>query len=254
MFPKWRENKLFTILVAIAVGMLSFYLLLVSMRVYRGLVNFGLAEHEPATITVDGDGKVVAMPDLATINLGVQTENKEVAAAQKENTDKMNKIIEAVKAQGVKPADIQTTNYQINPQYDYRDGSSKLRGYIVTQNLTLSIRDLSKLGRILEVAGSLGANQVGGLNFTVDKPEMLKNDARDKAIGDAKGKAESLARSLDVRLGAIRSFNENGVNPPIMYSKMEAFGLGGGEDAPAPSIEQGSLEINSHVTIVYEIK
>jgi len=254
MFPKWRENKLFTVLAAAALLMLSLYLLALSVRAFRAAVNFGLADHEPATIVVDGDGKVVAMPDLATINLGLQTEKTEVAAAQKENTEKMNKIIDAVKAQGVAPADIQTTNYQINPQYDYRDGSTKLRGYIVTQNLTLSIRDLSKLGRILEVAGSMGANQVGGLNFTVDKPEMLKNNARDKAIADAKEKAESLADSLGVRLGAIRSFNENGINPPIIYSKMEAFGLGGGLDVPAPSIEQGSLEINSHVTIVYEIK
>lgn len=253
MFPKWRENKLFTILVAVAVGMLSLYLLMLSARVFRGIVNFGLAEHEPATIVVDGDGKVIAMPDLATINLGVQTEKAEVAAAQKENTEKMNKIIDAIKAQGIKPADIQTTNYQINPQYDYRDGSTKLRGYIVTQNLTLNVRDLSKLGRILEIAGSMGANQVGGLNFTVDKPEMLKNSARDKAISDAKAKAESLAKSLGVRLGAIRSFNEAGISPPILYSKMEAYGVGGG-DMPAPSIEQGSLEINSHVTIVYEIK
>lgn len=254
MFPKWRENKLFTILAAISVVMLSLYLLMLSMRAFQSVVNFGLAEHEPATITVDGDGEIVAAPDLATINLGVQTENKEVAAAQKENTDKMNKIIEAIKAQGVKPVDIQTANYQISPQYDYRDGSSKLRGYIVTQNLTLSIRDLSKLGRILEIAGSLGANQVGGLNFTVDKPEMLKNEARDKAIANAKDKAEALATSLGVRLGAIRSFNENGFNPPIMFSKMEALGIGGGGDVPAPAIEQGSLEINSHVTIVYEIK
>lgn len=253
MFPKWKENKLFTVLVAVAVVMLSVYLLMLSARVFRGIVNFGLADHEPATITVDGDGKIVAMPDLATINLGVQTEKSEVVAAQKENTDKMNKIIEAVKAQGVKPADIQTTNYQISPQYDYRDGSSKLRGYIVTQNLTLSIRDLTKLGRILEVAGSLGANQVGGLNFTVDKPDNFKNQARDKAITNAKTKALDLAKSLGVRLGAIRSYNENGYNPPIMYSKMEAFGVGGG-DVPAPAIEQGSLEINSHVTIVYEIK
>src|SRR3989344_4208075 len=254
MFPKWRENKLFTILTAVALSFLSLYLLALSTRAFLSAVNFGLAEHEPATITVDGDGKIVAMPDLATINLGVQTEKTEVAAAQKENTEKMNKIIDAIKAQGVQPADIQTTNYQINPQYDYRDGSAKLRGYIVVQNLTLSIRDLSKIGRILEVAGSLGANQVGGLNFTVDKPENLKNNARDKAIANAKVKAESLAKSLGVRLGAIRSYNENGFNPPIIYSKMEAFGVGGGLDTPAPAIEQGSLEINSHVTIVYEIK
>lgn len=254
MFPKWKENKLFTILAAGLVILLSAYLLLLSIRAIRGITNFGLAEREPATITVDGEGKIVALPDLATINLGVQTENKEVATAQKENTEKMNKIIEAIKAQGVKPADIQTTNYQINPQYDYRDGSTKLRGYIVTQNLTLSIRDLSKLGYILEIAGSLGANQVGGLNFTVDKPDNFKNEARQKAIINARAKAERLAASLGVRLGAIRNFNESGINPPIFYSKIEAFGVGGGPESPVPSIEEGSLEINSHVTIVYEIK
>ncbi len=234
---------------------MALYFLMLSARTLRSIASFGIADHEPATITVDGDGKTIAMPDLATINLGVQTENKEVAAAQKENTDKMNKIIEAVKAQGVAAADIQTANYQISPQYDYKNGSTVLRDYLVTQNLNLNVHDLSKLSRILEVAGTLGANQVGGLNFTVDKPDALKSEARDKAIVNAKDKALKLAEALGVRLGAIRSFSESSNNPPpIMYGKMDALGIGGGPEVPAPSIEQGSLEINSHVTIVYEIK
>lgn len=256
MFPKWKEHRLFTVLTAIVLSTLSLFLLLLAVKAFQGILNFGVSPREPATIAVEGEGKVVAIPDLATIDLGVQTESPEVAAAQKENTDKMNKIVEALKAQGLKFDDLQTASYQINPQYDYKNGESKLRGYLVSQNLTVKVRELTKLGKILEIAGTLGANQVGGLNFTVDKPDKFNNEARAKAIIQAKSKAADLVQALGVTLGAIRTFNESSGNtpPPIFYSKSEAFGGIGGEAMLAPAIQTGSLEVVSRVTIIYDIK
>lgn len=256
MFPKWRENKLFTLLSAVFLSLVSLYLLFLAVKAGLSVLNFGLAPREAATIAVEGEGKLVAVPDLATIDLGVQTEKTAVSAAQKENTEKMNRITEALKKEGVKADDLQTTNYQIVPQYDYNEGRSKLRGYLVVQNLNVKVRDLNKLGRLLEIAGSLGANQVGGLNFTIDEPEKYNNEARAKAIVDAKEKAVVLAKSLGVRLGKIRTFNESvgGTPPPPIFYAKEAFGVGVGGDAPAPTIEKGSLEVVSRVTIIYEIK
>ena len=123
------------------------------------------------TITILGEGKVTAIPDIAQISLGIQTEKLTVAAAQKENTDKMNQIIKELKDLGIEAKDIQTTNYNIYPRYDWLDGQQLLRGYIVSQNVSIKIRDLEKVGTVVDKAGSLGANEVGGPYFTLDEPE-----------------------------------------------------------------------------------
>ena len=209
------------------------------------------------TISIAGEGKVTAIPDIATIDVGVMTEAKEVSVAQKQNTEKMNAITKKVKDQGVEDKDIQTTNYQIYPQYDYYpNGRQQLRGYQVTQSARIKIRDLSKSGAILSLAGEAGANQVSGVSFTIDDPEALKQQAREKALDNARQKAKSLADHAGVKLGKIVSFSEsdNGSPPYPIYARAEALGVGGGLDAmPSPKVESGSLDIQVNVDVSYEI-
>jgi hypothetical protein len=128
-----------------------------------------------------------------------------------------------------------------------------LSGYTISQSVTVKIRDLTKISDVLAKAGESGANQVGGLNFTFDDPENLKVQARDKAIVNAKSKAETLANSLGIKLGRIVGFIEGGSAPyPItMYKSAEAYGMGGG--GAAPQVEAGSQDITSNVSITYEI-
>ena len=119
--------------------------------------------------------------------------------------------------------------------------------------MDVKIRDLEKVGTIIEKAGSLGANQVGGLNFTIDEPEELRQQARIKALENAKTKAESLAQVAGVNVGRLVSFSENSYIPgPIYldYAKSEAMGLGGGG---APAVEPGSQDIVINVTVTYEV-
>lgn len=207
-------------------------------------------------ISVEGVGKVTVVPDVATFTLGVMTEKSLVAEAQKENTTKMNKIIAALKAMGIDEKDIQTNQYNVYPQYNWVDNRQSLRGYQVTQDLTVKVRDLDKVGEVFAKAGDLGANNVGGLQFTVDDVEKSKSEARLAAVADAKEKAKQLADASGMRLGKIVGYWENpsGVMPYMEKSVMDyGVGMGGGAAVPSPDIQVGTNEIVLTVNLSYEV-
>lgn len=213
----------------------------------------GKAATQQNTIAISGEGKVTATPNIAMTEIGLLTEKKDVASAQKENTEKMNKLIAAVKAAGVEEKDIQTTQYQIYPKYDYSNGKSNITGYNVSQSVTVKIRDLAKISAVLAKVGEAGANQVSNLTFTIDEPESLRVQAREKALENAKEKAEALAKMLGVKILRVASFNEyNQAEPMPLYARSaEAYGIGGG--APAPDIQTGTLDVKVGVNVIYEI-
>ncbi|MCG2694325.1 SIMPL domain-containing protein [Candidatus Parcubacteria bacterium] len=231
----------------------------VIFKIRNTVREFGYIGRAPLsqyTINISGEGKVSSVPDIAAIDLGVTSEATTVKQAQDDNTKKMNDIVKAIKDLGVDEKDIQTTNYNIYPKYNYDQtrGTSSIVGYTVSQSATIKIRELDKVGSILGKAGELGANQVGGVQFTIDKPESLKSEAREMAIKDAKDKAEMLAKELGVNLGRVVSFNEytSGASPIYAKSSMEAYGLGGG--SPIPDIQAGSQEVVVDVNLVFEIR
>lgn len=213
------------------------------------------------TITVSDTGEVYAKPDLALTTFSVVTEAKTVAEAMSENTKKMNAVIDFIKSQGIEDKDIKTTSFNIYPRYEwyeeagtiiYPEGRRVLVGYEVNQSLEVKIRDMTKIGQIIEGATAKGANQVGDLQFTIDKKDELKAEARKQAIDKAKGKAGELASQLGVNLVRITNFAESSVVPfPRFYeAELKEGGLGGAE---TPQIETGENKITVTVTIVYEI-
>lgn len=232
---------------------LAVYLVLLSRNAAKQFDYIGRPESQRDTIVIAAEGKVTALPDIASVSVGVQTEQKNVSEAQSENTRKMNAIIAKLKDLGVAKEDIKTTNYSIYPLYDYPNGRQVARGYSVSQNVDVKIRKLDSIGQVLAAVGELGANQVGGVTFTIDDPEELRQQARMKGLGAAKQKAQALAEAAGVRLGKVVGFSESvgGYYPPPIYAKaLEAYGGAGG---PAPSIEQGSQEVIVNVSVSYEI-
>jgi len=211
------------------------------------------------TITVSDTGTVYAKPDLAIASFSVVVEAKTVAEAMADNTKKMNAVVSFMKEQGVEDKDLKTTNFNINPRYEWYDsdqyypsGRRVLVGYEVTQTLQVKIRDMEKIGSIIEGGTSAGANEVSDLQFTIDDEDELKNQARTEAINKAKTKAETLAKELGINLLRISNFSESGV-VPYFYTMQEAAapaGMGGGE---TPSIQTGENKIEVTVTITYEI-
>lgn len=210
-------------------------------------------------VSVDGVGKVTVKPDVAVLNLGIVTEGASVATIQKQNTDKMNAIIKALKDQfRIEEKDIQTTNYNINPKYDWSDRVQRIVGYTINQSVTIKVRNFDQIGDVLAKAGELGANTVNGPQFTIDDPEVYKVQAREKAIAQAKDKANVLADQVGIKLGRIIGFSEGSSGYPVpMYDK--AYGMGGATEAlssvaPSPVIAAGSEEVQINVSISYEIK
>lgn len=203
------------------------------------------------TITVSGEGKIFAKPDIGEINLGVTNEAKTVSEAQSESMEAINKIMAFLKSAGIEEKDIKTTNYSIIPVYDYTEHKQTLRGYSVSQNLDIKIRDLAKSGDIVAGAAENGANLVGGLSFTIDEPDTLKTEARSQAIEKAKTKAEKLAEDLGVKLGKLINFSESGGEMPRIYYSES---LGGAAPSAAPQIPTGENQITIDVSLTYEIE
>lgn len=217
------------------------------------------------TITVQGKGEEIAIPDLAELTFDVSEESATVAKAQEAVTTKMNGILEYLKSQDIKETDIKTNGYQIYPEYesDIRvcplgsycpPGRQVLRGYRVTHSVAVKVRDIDKAGEILSGLGTRAVTNLGGLSLMVDEVEKVQAEARRKAIEDARAKAKILANDLDVRLVRIVAFNEGGGGG--VYNDKVAFGAALRESAaaPVPEIPEGETKITSYVTIVYEIR
>lgn len=248
-------NKIVTIFISSLLTVGTIYLAILSMNAWKANDYIGVSEEQRHSITVAGEGEVVGVPDVAKIQLGYTVEKTTVAAAQKDNTEKINQAVEKLKNDfEIDEKDIKTSNYNIYPMYNWYDGRQTLRGYQVSQDVNVKIRDLDKVGSILQAVGDLGLNQVSSLSFEIDEPDELEQEAREEAIKEAKAKAEAMADAAGVKLGRIISFSEYTNSPSAIYkTAYESLGMGGVTDEVAPTIEAGSTEININVSITYEI-
>lgn len=251
---------------AAALGVLALFLLVSTISGLKGMQFIGSGVAATNTISVSGEGEVFAVPDTATFSATVREKAKQVKDAQDAATKKGNDIIAYLKAGGVEDKDIKTVDYSISPDYEWSQGACPqsgycppgkqvLVGYQVAQTLSVKVRDTKKAGDLLAGVGSRGASEVSGLSFTIDDEDALKAEARDKAITQAKGKAEVLAKSLGVSLVRVVGFSEGG-GSPIYYAKTAVgMGMGGGSEAsPVPDIPVGQNKIVSNVNVVYEIR
>jgi uncharacterized protein YggE len=275
----WGKIIMSILLVALAVYVAALATNAIKANKYVGRDAAALS-----TITVSGDGDVSAKPDLAVMDFSVVSEAKTVAEAMADNTKKMNAIIDVTKSMGVAEKDLQTTGFNISPRYDYvketattpvpaisvsgsggvpvpidnsiyyPSGKRVLAGYDITQTLTVKMRDMTKIGQIIEEVTASGANQVGDLQFTIDDPDTVQAQARQKAIDNAKSKAQVLAKQLGVKLTRITSFSEGGYYPAPVRMSYAAKDTAAGEAAVTPSIQTGENKITVNVSITYEIE
>lgn len=248
--PLWLQ-----IIMGIGIALISLYLLVLIRNTLKEYHYIGKSSDLLNTIEIIGNGKVVAIPDIASISLGLESEKPTVAQAQADNTKKMNQLYDELKKIEIPKEDIMTTQYNVYPKYEWKKDSQIFLGYTVTQNVVVKIRNFEKIPNVLELIGTLGLNQVQNLFFTTDNPELLLEEARMKAIKNAKAKVQAIAKEAGVKLGKIISFTENSEPFPISPYKnysMEA-GIGGAQIAPSPNIEPGSQEFNVQVNISYEI-
>ncbi len=204
------------------------------------------------TLAVSGQAKVNASPDIAYINLGVVSEDKDAKAAQKANAASMDKVIAAIKAAGVKPEDIKTVKYSINPKYKYdKDGGvSSIVGYTVSNSVNVTVKDLDKTGDIIDSATESGVNTSSSISFGLSNYEDYYNEALKNAVLAAKKKAGTMAGALGVTLKAPISVDEGGGYSPLM--NYVSYDMKASADNGATPIQSGSLEITANVNLVYE--
>lgn len=251
----------------IVLGALALFLLTSAVTEVKGWKFIGSGTTATNTISVTGKGEVFAVPDIATFSLTVSETAKDVKAAQKTATEKTNDIVAYLRGDGkIAEKDIKTTNYSVQPKYEWIqpvcvagrpcNGENKLVGYTVEQTIEVKVRDTDNAGEILAAAGSKGVSQVSGLEFKVDDEDALKVEARQKAIQEAKEKADALARDLGVTIVRVVGFSEDGYQPPMpMYARAESKVMNMAMDmAAAPEMPVGENKVQSNVTVTYEIR
>jgi uncharacterized protein YggE len=205
------------------------------------------------TISVSSEGTVKVKPDMVYINVGVQTENTSSKVAQQENATKMGKVTQVLKDLKIAEPDIKTSQYTIYPieTYSEKDQRSYITGYRVINTLEVTIRDISKVGAVIDTVTENDANTVSNIRFTVANPDKYYLQALENATVKAKAKADVLAKQFGIKISLPSQINETsgGYNPPILYSRMDS--VKAVEAAPVTSISSGELEIRASVSLVY---
>jgi len=237
-------------------GILSVYIIFwVGTEIRNNLREYssiGRADRPVSLVSIQGTGDVYGVPTLAKINVGLLTQAPVVATAQGENTTKMNDLQQALRALGVPEDDMQTQGYSIYPSYSYTDGVQQLMGYEVNHMLEIRIRDLEKIGDVLQLATSKGANQISGVEFTVEDKEALLAEARREALAKVQVKIKDMASMLGVRVVRVAGFNEYVPtdDTPI------PFYAGGIAEARllAPEVSSGSEKVEVVVTVDFELE
>jgi uncharacterized protein YggE len=222
--------------------------------------------------TANGEGKVTAVPDQATVNAGVTAQSATVADAQSKVNQATNKIITALKKIGLTDKDIKTTDYSVNPNYG-NSGSGgvvgsvmmpfpimppgeqqTITGYTVTQNLEINVKPIDKTNKVVDTATADGANLVGGVNFTFSDQlsKSLEQQATQQAVNDAKDKAQALANASGIHLGKVVNVTTNGNFPrPIMMTAGIASKNAADQSAPT-TVTPGQNSLTVDVTLSYE--
>ena len=209
-------------------------------------------EPEKRIITISGKGTVKSAPDMVTVSAGVESQAATAADALTKNTAAMTRVVEALKAQGIDPKDIQTTTFSVSPRYENHDDGRPARivGYSVYNSVFVTMHDIGKLGSVLDQLVSAGSNSIGGISFAIDKPEALENEARKLAMADAIAKAKLYAEAAGTELGPVQTITEQGGYVPYSYptARMDAAAA-----KPVP-VEPGTQSLNIEVQVTWELK
>ena len=209
------------------------------------------------TLSVSGSGEALLAPDIAYIYIGVHTENPAAAEAVAENTTRTEELMQALRDFGIDPKDLRTTNFSIYPMDRFDPSTGMPSGekvYAVDNTVYVTVRDLAKLGDLLDTAVQAGANNINSVQFDVaEKDEALKQ-ARAEAVKDAEAQAQSLAQAAGLSLGEIQSISFFDVQPYPLFDGKGGGGMAAEAAAAAVPIQPGQLTFTVSVSVTYALK
>ncbi len=210
-----------------------------------------IARQDTPAITVSGEASVTAPPDLAQIDAGVASDAKTAREAAEANNAAMAKVLQALKGAGIADKDYQTSRLSIQPQYaQNRPGQPTVTGYRASNRVTIKVHDVSKVASVIDTLVGAGANDVGNIYFSVAEPSKLLDQAREKAVADARRKAEIYAKAAGVTLGQPLNIAEDGAPAPVFRAKTFAAPMAA---TPTP-VAQGEETLSITVNVTWAIK
>lgn len=248
---------------------LALFMLILALGAYAKLTfdqaKYGSGQYQ-ASISVTGEGEVLAVPDIGQFTFSVEAEADTAAVAQEESGTKMNTILQYLRDQGIADKDIKTQNYNLYPKYRWEErvcqigtycgpGEQIQDGFTVSQSVTVKVRTIADAGKIIAGVGELGATNISGLSFTIDDTDALKAQARAEAIAEAQQKAALLAQQLGVRVVRLVGYyeDEGGYYEPYYQERAFALDSGGGS-FNGPEFPTGEQSTKVRLTITYEVK
>ena len=203
-------------------------------------------------LNVSAQAEARRVPDVATISAGVVTQAADGNTAMRQNAEQMAKVMAAIKAAGIAEKDIQTSGISLNPQYRYAENEApSITGYQATNTVSLKVRDITKLGKVLDSLAAQGANQINGPSFQIDQPEPVYDEARLAALKKAKDRAETYAKALGLNVRRSVSISEGGGGGfrPVPMMAMSARGKAEMDTAVSP----GETEVSVSLDVVFEL-
>jgi uncharacterized protein YggE len=227
------------------------FLLLFQLVPSKSLAADVTASSTTKSINIMGDGEVNATPDIAYLFLGVTTDKSTTTEALKANSTAMSNIMVAIKKEGIKDEDIKTSSYSLSPKYEYDKATEKsiLVGYTVSNTLNVTVKDISKVGQIIDTAVASGANISNGVSFGISDYGKYYNMALVNALSNAQGKAQAIANSLNIKLTTPAKITENSSGIPNNYPIATTAKL---ESADSTSIQAGTYKVKANINLVYE--
>jgi len=213
-----------------------------------------LAERPVPMIRVQGEGSVAVAPDMAIIDIGVLREGATAREALTASNEAMAAVIAAMKEEGIEARDLQTSGFFVQPRYtqpapDRSSEAPRIDGYSATNSLTVRIRDLARLGAVLDRAVTLGVNTGGNITFTNAEPDQHVAKAREAAVRDAAARARQLAEAAGVKLGNLVEINDMGSGPrPMMMARAKSF-----DAAEAVPVESGENTYTVNIQAAWEV-
>ncbi|MFT3755643.1 MAG: SIMPL domain-containing protein [Pseudoxanthomonas sp.] len=223
--------------------------------------TFAMSAHAQNTVaTPDGTllnvsarAEARRIPDVATISAGVVAQASDGNTAMRQNAAQMAKVMDAIKAAGIAEKDTQTSGISLNPQYHYEQNQPpKITGYEARNSVSLKVRDIPKLGKVLDALAASGANDINGPSFGIDQPEPVQDEARLAALQKAQARAETYAKALNLRVRRIVSIDESGsggLPRPVPMMAMKAMSA----DAEATQVSPGESVVSVSLNVVFEL-
>lgn len=279
-------SKSIVTVVTICIAVVALFFLVKTIKVVKEIGFVGGGVSATNTIMVSGEGEAFAIPDVSIVRVTLHEEGKTFAVTQKKVTEKEAKILAFLKEKGIDKKDIKTDNYSINPKYEWQSTGRELSacaegqpcvmtampcagvecapgknvqvGFDAYETLAVKVRNTDAVGEIIDGVGKLAPSEVSTPEYAVDNDDAVVEEARSKAIAQAKAKAEKLADELGVKLIRVVSYSDNGNNMPYMNygsAMMTKESLADNTAAaPMPELPKGQNKYTSNISITYEIR